>query len=99
TRLVSDWSSDVCSSDLKLAEEGKLAKGRHNFKKALWGDSPIKALTEEGGLKAALRKWTANFNAEADWLMIGALRTLQRWHVAPRSEERRVGKECRARWS
>jgi len=28
-------------------------------------------------------KWAAQFNAEAKWLMVGALRTLQGWYVAP----------------
>ena len=27
------------------------------------------------------------------------LRELIDWHIAERSEERRVGKECRSRWS
>ena len=67
----------------QLAKAGKLAKEGNNFEKALWGDSPYEALTEDGGLKSALSKWAADFNAEAEWLIVGALRTLQGWHVSP----------------
>ena len=76
-------SADVFPLYCQLAKEGKLAKGRNDFGKALWGKSPYDALTDEGGLKSALKKWGADFNAEADWLMVGALRTLQGWYVAP----------------
>src|SRR5205807_4462925 len=66
TRLQGDWSSDVCSSDLKAVRFGE----------------PL-------------------------CLVVNAARS-DRVHVAPvifllrmdkRSEERRVGKECRSRWS
>jgi hypothetical protein len=73
----------------RLAEKGALAKEGYDFQKALWSDnprvSPYEVLTEEGGLKAALSKWAAEFNVppEANWLMVGALRTLQDWYVAP----------------
>jgi hypothetical protein len=67
----------------RLAKQGRLAKGRNDFDKALWGHSPYEALTENGGLKAALRKWATHFNVEAKWLMDGALRTLRSWYVAP----------------
>src|SRR6266446_9628564 len=64
TRLQGDWSSDVCSSDLALAADGKL--------------SPT-----ETGLNSP-RFPTADIRyPKADF----------------RSEERRVGKECRSRWS
>jgi hypothetical protein len=76
-------SADVFPLYCQLAREGKLAKGRNDFDKALWGKSPYAALTDEGGLKLALSKWVAQFNAEAEWLMVGALRTLHGWYVAP----------------
>src|SRR5438034_6431797 len=53
TRSLCDWSSDVCSSDLR----------------------PCSALGAEHGRPPA------------------------RGPLRPRSEERRVGKECRSRWS
>src|SRR5438093_11660895 len=65
TRLVSDWSSDVCSSDLRpraAARDRAAARGRHG---------------DRGGRYHGDR-----------------LRGLE-----PRSEERRVGKEWRYRWS
>ena len=76
-------AADVFPLYCQLAKEGKLAKGRNDFDKALWGKSPYDALTDDGGLKSALKKWAADFNAEADWLMVGALRTLRGWYVAP----------------
>jgi hypothetical protein len=76
-------SADVFPLYCQLAKEGKLAKGRNDFDKALWGKSPYDALTDGGGLKSALKKWVAYFNAEDDWLMDGALRTLRGWYVAP----------------
>jgi hypothetical protein len=76
-------SADVFPLYSRLAKEGKLAKGRNDFDKALWGKSPYDALTDDGGLKLALSKWADHFNAEAEWLIVGALRTLQSWYVAP----------------
>src|SRR5437016_1412749 len=65
TRLVSDWSSDVCSSD--LMGEDALAAAR--------------ALAE----RPTLQRLTAEGQSDA---------------LPPfRSEERRVGKEWRSRWS
>src|SRR5438046_8693606 len=64
TRLVSDWSSDVCSSDLWRRAA---ASGRH---------APL----SDAEAPDAQRPPT-----------LGNL-------VTTRSEERRVGKECRSRW-
>src|SRR5258706_1118947 len=71
TRLVSDWSSDVCSSDLF---------GPEKFALQDLAAQP-KFLGAELGLTAMFQTWTRDL----------------RYH--PRSEERRVGKECRSRWS
>jgi hypothetical protein len=76
-------SADVFPLYDQLAKEGKLAKGRNDFDKALWGKFPYEALTDDGGLKSALSKWAAHFHAEAEWLMVGALRTLRGWYIAP----------------
>src|SRR5258706_9598097 len=59
TRLVSDWSSDVCSSDLDVIFDFFRRKEHHRRPVA----SPTTPL------------------------------------LCTRSEERRVGKECRSRWS
>src|SRR5262249_59006356 len=71
TRLVSDWSSDVCSSDLR---------------------SPPSAT--RGGVRPAPL-------SRVDRRRRGALSKRPRTDpgsLRPRSEERRVGKECRSRW-
>ena len=47
-------ATDVFPIYCQLAQAGKLAKGRISFEKALRGRSPWEALTQEGGLKAAL---------------------------------------------
>src|SRR5437867_12996902 len=67
TRSYGDWSSDVCSSDLKTCGLG------HRRACALRGAG-------EGRLGATARAWP-------------------RQALRQRSEERRVGKECRARWA
>jgi len=36
-------------------------------------------LAPENGLEEALRKWAKKFNAEVDWIFVGALRTLWLW--------------------
>src|SRR5438093_9522510 len=64
TRLVSDWSSDVCSSDLP-----KLSRARA-------AGAPVHLGRTSG--------------------MADGLLAVQ---IGTRSEERRVGKECRSRWS
>src|SRR3712207_7587148 len=60
TRYWRDWSSDVCSSDLRT------------------------------------RSWPTALIAALCALCLGAPSD---GHAASRSEERRVGKECRSRWS
>src|SRR5437016_6465100 len=66
TRLVSDWSSDVCSSDLGGRDE------------QIHGGPGLDLLLE---------------------LSRGAEVEPEDDAGTPRSEERRVGKECRSRWS
>src|SRR5256885_10306233 len=83
TRLQGDWSSDVCSSDLGSSS-----------KILIVDDEPVlldvlKRLLEEDGRQIAL----AATPAEA--MAIAAQGPLS----VARSEERRVGKECRSRWS
>src|SRR5438093_10611948 len=96
TRLVSDWSSDVCSSDLlqvlKLA--GTLIEGR--------GLASLSRLTGLRELDLA----GARLDDEA-LSHIGKLSTIERLKLSftditdngfKRSEERRVGKEGSCRW-
>src|SRR5438045_7745041 len=68
TRCLSDWSSDVCSSDLSAAAVSRLARQvRAGVERTHGSDGRLPQRPTTKG--------------------------------EPRSEERRVGKECRARWS
>src|SRR3546814_12969297 len=94
---ISDWSSDVCSSDLDApelilielrGEVAELAQDIQQLREALPG-APVVVLTDErdpGTLAACLHAGAAAF----------LLKDI-------RSEERRVGKECvstcRSGWS
>src|SRR3546814_15077271 len=92
---ISDWSSDVCSSDLGEQqaaggdeEEGEEAGGvalfHQNLEKERRHQYDATEVEKEGAEAAAVARH-------------------QRAHLLHRSEERRVGKECvstcRSRWS
>src|SRR5258706_8008261 len=83
TRLVSDWSSDVCSSDLTR-------RGRHLSDLRT---SPRNALSFGARV--------TRFADRVDHLRREVLpfEDGPAGGDAARSEERRVGKECRSRWS
>src|SRR5256885_7106432 len=83
TRLQGDWSSDVCSSDLDC----RLALGIEEVRVASHrGDEGRIAVSGNGaeGHHGALEAGVDRLETVAAWT---------------RSEERRVGKECRSRWS
>src|SRR5258705_7580739 len=84
TRCLSDWSSDVCSSDLDDELEppvppnlGELSRGLSTLVEFLRLDPDLLTV-------AAHASATTKSNRAAR---------------EERSEERRVGKECRSRWS
>src|SRR5256885_9911331 len=86
TRLQGDWSSDVCSSDLirRFAEERAF---------------------DLGFLRGMSREEANRFNVldqhyffDSAVALLGPQRREFLRHYK-RSEERRVGKECRSRWS
>src|SRR5258706_2154621 len=84
TRLVSDWSSDVCSSDLVDAKLGLKLTNRKQL--AAW---PVMAsycekAETEIGVDVSVCEFTDGASLDKG---------------RQRSEERRVGKECRSRWS
>lgn len=60
----------------------QLARERNEIGHAL-GRSPYAALPENSALKSALSAWVRQFNAEAGWIMDGALRTLRAWYRTP----------------
>src|SRR5947199_7945610 len=83
TRCLSDWSSDVCSSDLT-----QLAR--------LTGQSPRASQNLVGDGAGAIGGLGDAANIGRDFLgALGGLFDIAR----DRSEERRVGKECRSGWS
>src|SRR5262249_59326371 len=81
TRLVSDWSSDVCSSDL-LRHAGASAR-----------TAAYDAVASRSG---KLRRRNAARCKVSD-LLSGETRLDLNHLTGDRSEERRVGKECRYR--
>src|SRR2546430_8571794 len=84
TRFDCDWSSDVCSSDLRAPlwfDLSALIDRDLPFPIALHEDVEPSILA--GDVLALIRS------------LIGAAID----HHSHRSEERRVGKECRSRWS
>src|SRR5260370_22632621 len=81
TRFKCDWSSDVCSSDLRFVTT------RLPFATTRSTSKGQKELRVETPLATHLRS-----------LKRPSLMTAPT-HGVNRSEERRVGKECRSRWS
>src|SRR5260221_7434389 len=90
TRSLCDWSSDVCSSDLS----GR--RSRRGTPRRAWAAEGHRSRSD-GPDGPGLGLGTCHC-AEAD-----AANSRQiprpRWSPPGRSEERRVGKECRSRWS
>src|SRR3546814_11792150 len=96
---ISDWSSDVCSSDLRRplmktypAIEFVARRGRR--------------LAVAAGVAVLLLGGIAGLVCESPWpLAVGAIAGICLWALVRvgRSEARRVGKECvstcRSRWS
>src|SRR2546422_8262201 len=83
TRCSRDWSSDVCSSDLRRCE----SDARVTY-----------AVLTKAGL-AKLEEARASHIADIEELFGSRFSDEERATLAERSEERRVGKECRSRWS
>src|SRR5438046_5275218 len=84
TRLVSDWSSDVCSSDLTLVRETAGIDLAHATEAELRGALKRKDIADVGTLSGAKLVDEVFKNFVEPTLV--------------RSEERRVGKEWRAGW-
>src|SRR2546430_12335836 len=83
TRFDCDWSSDVCSSDLNLLSGSEL----YPYRYFLLFDSSGEAL-------GAIIPLSLGYVFGASWEAVGDV-----LGYSSRSEERRVGKECRSRWS
>src|SRR5258707_6036768 len=85
TRYWRDWSSDVCSSDLSPPA----------IVDELWSDLGFRLIGSEPGEIADTRDGLARL---MNSLFSRPARLTWSW-TSRRSEERRVGKECRSRWS
>src|SRR3712207_8465156 len=83
TRYWRDWSSDVCSSDL-AAVATRLGQVGANISRL-----QVRLRDEDGAV--------VDFLVELP--VEGRMADVVRGLDALRSEERRVGKECRSRWS
>src|SRR5205814_7548125 len=79
TRCLSDWSSDVCSSDLGVTRSGGRCAGHSHEEK-----SGRQERTDNGVCSDPAIEFTP---------------VIRRPFLHNRSEERRVGKECRSRGS
>src|SRR5205807_4781969 len=85
TRLQGDWSSDVCSSDLGWALWAMVRK-------------KLEGIVHLAG-KDMVNRWQFGLKvAKAFGLDAKLIRKVGSSRFPDRSEERRVGKECRSRW-
>src|SRR3546814_14521114 len=100
---ISDWSSDVCSSDLLSLDESTLRDPDHFLAESLlviWHRLGSWLIGQRIGLEQATFSYAKPAHgAEYDLLFPCPLV----FQAQRRSEERRVGKECvstgRSRWS
>src|SRR3712207_7763658 len=83
TRYWRDWSSDVCSSDLPIA---LIDQG-----------GPVIALATRGHVRSKVVSNIQEVKARGAVVLVVA--TEGDTEIKARSEERRVGQECRSRWS
>src|SRR2546422_7213500 len=88
-RCSRDWSSDVCSSDLFLSYV--LYRLETNIRAAT-----VLSFVGAGGIGFYLQTYLRmiDYPAASTVLLVTVAMV-----VVVRSEERRVGKECRSRWS
>src|SRR5690606_41013823 len=92
TRFSRDWSSDVCSSDLGSAQGQALVQGYRLGTSQYFADYPEDIQLYGLSFSTILPTGTT---------LSGELSYRPNMPIqisAVRSEERRVGKECRSRW-
>src|SRR5437764_2024073 len=85
TRYIGDWSSDVCSSDLIAGEFEADPKSSAELRRSIGTGQSLNGPLR-GDLERGFGKSLSGVKLHTDG-------------NASRSEERRVGKECRARWT
>src|SRR3546814_17750037 len=95
---ISDWSSDVCSSDLEAVETHDAKADRAFAAGAIFGAGHLR----RGAVDIILQHIVEEAHDILDKLFV-AIPLIPCFKVEGRSEERRVGKECvrtcRSRWS
>src|SRR5690606_39912628 len=94
TRFSRDWSSDVCSSDLMARGKEPLDSLELNF---VFSGPPGTGKTTVAKRMGKLF-YSLNILATSEVCLKSAT-DLCAPYVGQRSEERRVGKECRSRWA
>jgi len=88
-KFLQKLSTEVFPVYSRLAKQGELAKEGCNFQKALWSDNLrdlLKSVLAED-LTWAVLKWADEFHADAEWLILGALRSLDDWYHHPEWRE------------
>src|SRR3546814_11290740 len=101
---ISDWSSDVCSSDLPgVHEQRGLERGVVQYVEHAYDRRRPRAETEQHGQQAQMADRRIGEDRLQIMLEERDRRAQQHRQKPGRSEERRVGKEgvstCRIRWS
>src|SRR5256885_4062461 len=98
TRLQGDWSSDVCSSDLhtQRAARGNAPNSSETVEGPKTRSSGVRFPAEQVIRPLLHPIWRRRFATIYPGSRIGVPGELP---YRRRSEERRVGKECRSRWS
>src|SRR3546814_13794295 len=92
---ISDWSSDVCSSDLRDANRGARVAARfaeQRFEQLRRAVGDLRLIGEAGG--AVDEHAELDDALDARPVATQCLPDLRDEHQRDRSEERRVGKEC-----
>src|SRR5260370_30690322 len=83
TRFKCDWSSDVCSSDLESLLLELSLTIEEELKQKAFAEAIGAVYAAQDAFQSKIVKLIEEYETEC----------------ARRSEERRVGKECRSRWS
>src|SRR5262249_58373162 len=94
TRLVSDWSSDVCSSDLQRREDVPLLTEHFLRRFARSLGRAVRSVTAEAQQCLNSYDWPGNVRQLQSVLKYALIQS-----TGDRSEERRVGKKWRGRGS
>src|SRR2546427_10900783 len=97
TRFDCDWSSDVCSSDLMLQQWAQERDRQLLAERYLAAKEQAEQALEAKSRFLSAASHDLRQPLHALGLLVETAR--QRNADGARSEERRVGKECRSRWS